>query len=336
MRSVDIRSGLAEDPGEGLDSDETSPEERLQRLVLDSLRAEHEQPVDAPTVETPEVVRVETGRWRGLNLFLALVIAAAAAGGSLLLVIGQHDFGQDAPPISTTATRPIHPASLPASLPAPLPATVSQPPVAPEQPPRPAEVAVEPGAVTVQPDNTTPSHSDPAAPSSRSPQLPGTAPAKQSVDNPPSPTTTTAPRPDVTARPDVSKTPAAQHDAGATASPSAARAPAAAHEAETDRPVLWVYYPLGATLAGENARTFATRIGPDISSVDFMALAEVPRIAVIRVSQERYLALSKAMGKALANLGYRWRVEDASNSVGAPHNMIEVWLPTKQDGRISP
>ena len=41
---------------------------------------------------------METGRWRGLNLFLALVIAAAAAGGSLLLVIGQHDFGQDAPP----------------------------------------------------------------------------------------------------------------------------------------------------------------------------------------------------------------------------------------------
>jgi hypothetical protein len=323
---------LADEAGNAPDGDEISPEERLQRLVLDSLRGEHEQPVDAPAVESPEAVRAEANGWRGLNLFLALVIAVAAAGGSLLLVMGQHDFGQDAPPNSTAATRPIHPASLPA----PLPATVSQPPVPPEQPHQAAEVAVEPAVGTVQPDNPVPSHSNPTAPSSGSPQLPLAVPAKQSVDNPPNPMTTTAPRPDVTIRPEVSKTPAVQHDAGAAASPSTARASAPPHQAETEKPVLWVYYPLGATLAGENARTFATRIGPDISSVDFIALVEVPRIAVIRVSQERNLALSKAMGKALANLGYRWRIEDASNSAGAPHNMLEVWLPTTQDGRISP
>jgi hypothetical protein len=333
---MDIKLESAEEADKAPDSDEVSPEERLQRLVLDSLRAEYEQPVEAPAVESPEAVRAETGGWRGLNLFLALVIAGAAAGGALLLVLGQHDFGQDAPPSSTTATRPIRSASLPAPLPTPMPTPVSQPPVPPEQPTRPTEVAVEPGAATVQPDNPIPSHSDPAAPPLRSPQLPATVPAKQSVDNPPSPTTTTAPRPDVTARPEVSKAPAVQHDAGAATSPPAARVPTVVHEAGTDKPVLWVYYPVGATLAGENARTFATRIGPDVSSTDFMALAEVPRIAVIRVSQERNLALSRAMGQALANLGYRWRLEDASNSVGAPHNLIEVWLPTKQDGRTSP
>ena len=97
---MDIRLELAEEADKAPDSDEVSPEERLQRLVLNSLRAEQEQPVDAPAVASPEPVRAETGGWRGLNLFLALVIAGAAAGGSLLLIIGQHDFGQDAPPRS--------------------------------------------------------------------------------------------------------------------------------------------------------------------------------------------------------------------------------------------
>ncbi len=115
---MDIRLESAEEADKAPDSDEVSPEERLQRLVLNSLRAEQEQPVDAPAVASPEPVRAETGGWRGLNLFLALVIAGAAAGGSLLLIIGQHDFGQDAPPRSTIATGPIHAASLPAPLPA--------------------------------------------------------------------------------------------------------------------------------------------------------------------------------------------------------------------------
>src|ERR1700722_8263776 len=119
---MDIRLESGEEADKAPDSDEISPEERLQRLVLDSLRAEHEHPVEAPAVESPEVFRTETGGWRGLNLFLALVIAGAAAGGSLLLVLGQHDFGQDALPSSTTATRPIHPAQLPAPLPTTMPA----------------------------------------------------------------------------------------------------------------------------------------------------------------------------------------------------------------------
>jgi hypothetical protein len=343
---MDIRLESAEEADKAPDSDEVSPEERLQRLVLDSLRAEQEQPVDAPAVASPEPVRAETGGWRGLNLFLALVIAGAAAGGSLLLIIGQHDFGQDAPPRSTIATGPIHaaslPAPLPAALPVPLPAplsptvTVAPPPVPPEQPPRPAQLAVEPGAVSVQPDNTTPSHSDPAVPPSRGLQSLTTEPAKPMVETLPSPTATTASRPDVVVRPEVSKMPTVQHDAGTAASLSAARVPATVHEAEIDKPVLWVYYPFGATLAGENARTLASRIGSDVSSVDFIGLAEVPKIAVIRFSQERNVTLSKAMGKALANLGYRWRLEDGSNAGGAPHNMIEIWLPTKLDGRISP
>ncbi len=46
--------------------------------------------------------------------------------------------------------------------------------------------------------------------------------------------------------------------------------------------------------------------------------------------------LAAEMAKTLAGLGYRWRIEDLSNTFSTPHNMIEVWLPTNQDDRQPP
>jgi hypothetical protein len=386
VTSMDI--GSKEDGAKLPDADDISPEERLQRLVLASLRDEYDPPVIDATVERPvasqhpvtsdgpEISEPATRGWRRLDLFLALVIAGAAAGALLLLAIGRYDLDHDASVPSTAATAPVHPTSQSAQ--------ISQSPSPPEQAPAPREVALAAGASTVQPNNpppaaptsTTPAQSAsvtdapaaavpgpvpgaPAAPVSAAAAPAATVPAATvpaaSVPTPvpaapipaPQPTRSLAPPAPVaarqavddwsstmTTRPEASKPLPARHDADAVSHPVPVQL--AAREPQTGKPILWIYYAAGAETAGENARALAARTRRDVSNVDFLTQTEVPKVAVIRYSEEKNRVLSSEMAKTLAALGYRWRIEDLSNLLSTPHNMIEVWLPTNQDGRGAP
>jgi hypothetical protein len=324
---MNIGSRLAQDPRRVANDDETTPEERLQRLVLESLRDEYEEePVNALTVQSLEAGPARTSRWRGLTLFLALVIATTAAGGSLLLILGRQEIEQDTPPSAVATTEPVQPAS----------PAVSQPPPAAAK----VEAAAEADATRVQADNAAPGPLEAAPPSSGNLRSLDPMPAKPSVDSPPSPSPPVAPRPanppraGDPPRSGPGKPPVAQREAGAEVSPAPARA--VAREPELGKPIVWIYYPVGATLVGETARALAARVATDASTVDYMAQADMPRIAVIRFSQGKNQELSKAVAKTLANLGYRWRIEDVSRSASTPHNMVEIWLPNRQDSRASP
>ncbi len=345
---MNIGSRLAQDPARVAIDDETTPEERLQRLVLESLRAEYEEEaVTAVAVQPPPPERVRTGRLRGLTLFLALVIATTAAGGLALLILGRQEIEQDPEPGVVATTEPVQPA----------PPVVSQPPIAPENVSRRAEVAIEAEPPKAQADNAAPISLDTVPPSPGTSRSLDPVPAKPSIDNPSNPAPFVAPRPSDPPRPNdpakpndpprpndpakpndpprsgSAKSPVAQRETGTGASPSPARAIATAREPEQGKPVVWIYYPIGATQAGETARTLAARIAPDAARVDYGAQADMPRIAVIRFSVGKNEELAKAVGKTLGNLGFRWKIEDVSKSVSTPHNMVEIWLPARQDTR---
>jgi hypothetical protein len=66
-----------------------------------------------------------------------------------------------------------------------------------------------------------------------------------------------------------------------------------------------------------------------LTSSDFKARTDLPDDAVIKFAEERNHALARMIGKSLGVLGYRWRIENTSSSVGSHRNMIEVWLPMK-------
>jgi hypothetical protein len=104
---------------------------------------------------------------------------------------------------------------------------------------------------------------------------------------------------------------------------------------ESAKPTLWVYYPFGSTLAGESARNLAIRVGATITAADFRPQANLPRaadlpkVAVIRFSEERNHSLARVIGNTVGALGYSWKIESAVNMSGAQRNTVEVWLPTK-------
>jgi hypothetical protein len=372
---VPMDSKSAEDRPELPDADDISPEERLQRLVLASLRDEYDPPVMEGAVVSPMAGESfgagersgagepATRKWRRLDLFLALVIAAAATGALLMLAIGRYDLDHDVSPASTAAMTTVRPTS--------QTAWVGQPPSPAETSPGPPEVAAESGASAIQPDNQLFAAPIPAAPipagpiatapvatvpvpAAAVPAAPETAasmpaapvpaapvPAPSSLRSLPPPAAVLPKQTvddwssTITTRPEASKPLPARGDVGAAPRPLPAQPPLI-REPEKGKPILWIYYAAGAEIASESARALAARTRRDVSSVDFLTQTEVPKVGVIRYSEEKNRVLASEMAKTLTTLGYRWKIEDLSNAVSTPHNMVEVWLPTTQDGRVAP
>ena len=122
-------------------SDEMTPQERLQRLadafdtepdwaeqlVMEAVAADQYRPAHAPTPANSESVRKRFGGFRGVGLFLAIVVGATGVAGALWRVASPGFLSQDVSPGSTVATRPL---KSPAEI-GPLPtAQEPQPPVA--------------------------------------------------------------------------------------------------------------------------------------------------------------------------------------------------------------
>jgi hypothetical protein len=52
-------------------------------------------------------------------------------------------------------------------------------------------------------------------------------------------------------------------------------------------------------------------------------------VATIKYFDAKDHASARAMGKSLQQLGYRWRIERATDRTGEPPAAIEVWMPAK-------
>ena len=92
---MDTKSRLAEDPGGGQNSDEMSPQERLQRLadafdagqdwpdghILELVAAAQDRPARAEVAPSAETRGKDSDWWRNVALFLAIVVVVTAVAG---------------------------------------------------------------------------------------------------------------------------------------------------------------------------------------------------------------------------------------------------------------
>jgi len=118
-----------------------------------------------------------------------------------------------------------------------------------------------------------------------------------------------------------------RHEAGSLANPPLAAMTGDVSGSKTNKPALLVYFPRGSLRAETNARSLSARIDSNLTKSDFAAQSTLPDDAVIKFSEESNHTLARMVGKSLADLGYRWRIENNASPVGAHRNMIEVWLP---------
>jgi hypothetical protein len=345
--SMDSRSGLHEDAAKTPNSFAKEREERLLRAV-DFLRAEQ---VRGSAVTGAEADRAVFGRWRRVGLLGAAVVAVMAGAAVLLRGPGPPRVHQDAPPDSAIGTALVQPA--------PQPAPPGQPAV-PNEVLSPEGVP-EAGAKTTMLEHPAPIPVNPGAPLPGDPDPSGPALAEHSVVDSPNTATAAMPAAAATTPSEAIEPVAPEHDAGAAASlPPAALTPAGAAtppeavepvvpghdavaaatlaqagaadadpESATAKPVLWLYYAFGSSVAEQNAHAVAARIGENITSADFKAQTDSPKDAVIRFSEERNHTLARAIGKSLGDSGYRWRIESSASSAGPRRNIVEVWLPAK-------
>jgi hypothetical protein len=167
----------AERHDRALSSDEMTPQERLQRLadafdtepdwaehlVMEAVAADQDRPARAPATAKSEKVRKNGhGRFRGVGLFLAIVVGTAGAAGAIWQVASPALHSQDVSSGPSAATRPLQ---------------------------SPAEIGPLPNAPAPQPAATT-AHDDPANHQSDrsgpSPLVPATSSSPASVvDSPP-------------------------------------------------------------------------------------------------------------------------------------------------------
>lgn len=250
--------------------------------------------------------------WRGLGLFWALVIAVTGSAAAFLQVLGPLEDHRAVPSGSTAATRPAQAAG--------------------RAQPRPPESTAN--ATKVQPKTPAPNHFVAATPAPSNPPSSGPSSTQQSADDPPnSSPTMTAPLVVNPMRPKAIETPLSQKETGPPTAPLTAQSPAVVSDPETTQPVLSIYYSFGSRQAENNARSLVAQIGSNVASVVRTDQTDLPKVAVIRVSEERNHSFALAIGRSLAKLGYPWRIENASSAAGARLNVIEVWLPGNRPPR---
>jgi hypothetical protein len=310
----DSRSGLDEDSAGVSNGRGADREERLLRFV-DILRADQ---VRGSIVAEGD----KTGfhRWRGPGRLLAVVIIVMGAAAAFLQASGPPHVHPDAQPDSAVGTALVQPASEPARLSQrDLPQKIVQP--------QPHEDVADVHVPTDRPVNPIPTRRVPEALSLNDPRPSEPVPAEQQVANPPEIAEAATPSSDVTMRSKSIDLLAPRHETDALARRPLTRATAEVSESETAKPVLWVYYPYGSSRAEANARILLARIDSNFTGPDVEAQTNVPTDAVIKFSEERNHALARMIGRSLGDLGYRWKIENTSSSVGSGRNVIEIWLP---------
>jgi hypothetical protein len=157
----------AERHGRALDSDEMTPQERLQRLadafdaepdwaeqlVMEAAAAEQDRPAQARTASNSESVPTGFGWFRSVGLFLAIVVGATVVAVAIWRVASPALLFPDVSPGSSVATRPVQ-----------SPAEIEPLPTAPA--PQSPAVTPQDDPANRQPDRPGPSHLVPGTPSS--------------------------------------------------------------------------------------------------------------------------------------------------------------------------
>ena len=188
-----------------------------------------------------------------------------------------------------------------------------------------------------QPTTPAPNHFAAAAPTPSNPPSSGLSSAQQSADDPPNPSPAmTAPLVVDAMRTKAIETPLPQNETGLAATRPTAQPSGEVSGPETTgttQPVLSIYYSFGSPQAENNARSLVAQIGSNVASVDRKDQTELPKVAVIRLSEGRNHPLALAIGRSLANLGYSSRIQNASSAAGPRRNVIEVWLPGNRPPR---
>jgi hypothetical protein len=323
---MDTKSRLADDPAAGEGSEELSPQERLQRLA-DAFDAGGDWPdghiseLVAAAQERPGRVNVATaenrpnssGWWRNVVLFFVIVAAVTGVAGAILQIFGPARVQQD------NANRPAQSSGpMPSGPQAAPPATAAQP--------QPAQAAAD--VNTAKPLPTyRPLGRVPAAPAPNNAVPSGSATTRQGVDSPQKTPTAAVPAAVDATRPDVAKTVAPPRAQAVVNEPESAAG--AASISDAGPPSLSIIYQLGSGPAEDSARSLKAQMGSNVTSVDLSPRPDVPKVAVIRYSQERHHALARSIGPLLTNMGYTWKIESAASSTDSARGMIEVSLPPK-------
>jgi hypothetical protein len=325
---MDTKSRLAEDPGGGQNSDEMSPQERLQRLadafdagqdwpdghILELVAAAQDRPARAEVAPSAETGGNDSDWWRNVALFLAIVVVVTGVAGVMLRVLGPAHVGPDNSP-GSAATGRLQPA--PQAVPSTTPAQ-----------PQPPQAATESNVPKAPPANRAPAHFIPWSPPQNNPVAPAPTLPKPSVDGPAKPTATAGPPAD-SARPDPVRPPVSQRSANAVADPAPAAGAPTVSDTDSAQSTLSIYYQTGSSLAEDNARSLEAQFGSNVVGVALKAQPDLAKVAVIRYSSARNHALARSIGPLLSNMGYTWRIEGGSNSVEPQRGTIEVWLPSK-------
>ncbi len=148
------------------------------------------------------------------------------------------------------------------------------------------------------------------------------------------------PRPEPSAAVPVRPSPPASQDAvqealprplTAPAAPAPARRAAGAAGAGAAQPALVIHYPEGSLEGATDAQRLAAQAGAASGggAVRTEAEGNAPAVATINYYDERDHSTARALGKAVQALGYRWRIERGSGSVGDAPAAVVVWLPAK-------
>ena len=271
---MDTKSRLAEDPGGGQNSDEMSPQERLQRLadafdagqdwpdghILELVAAAQDRPARAEVAPSAETRGKDSDWWRNVALFLAIVVVVTAVAGVMLRVLAPTQVGQDGSPGPAT-TGPLQPASQAAPMTTPV------------QPP-PPQAATEPNVPKAQPANRAPAHFIPWSPPQNNP-ISGSPPhprcrsrASIARRNRAQPRRHRFPN---STRPDPGRPPASQRSTNAVADPSPTAGAATVSDADSAPSALSIYYQTGSSLAEDNARSLGAQLGSNVASVALKA-----------------------------------------------------------------
>jgi hypothetical protein len=326
---MDTKSRLADNPAAGESGDELSPQERLQRLadafdagpdwpeghISELVAAAQKKPARAEAVASVENRPDGSGWRRNVVLFFVIVAAVTGVAGAILQLFGPGRVQQGDSTRSTLSSGPIP--SPPQAAP---PATSAQL--------QSGQTAADANATKVLAPYR-PLGRAPAVPAPNNAVPPGSAITRQSVDTPQKALANATPPAVDPTRPDVAKPVTSQRAPAVVTEAAPAAGAASISDADAGRPSLSIVYQAGSGSAEDSARSLKAQVGSNVTGVDLNPRSDLPKVAVIRYSQEKNHALARSIGPLLTNMGYSWRIESGATATDSPRGVIEVSLPTK-------
>ncbi len=231
--------------------------------------------------------------WRGLAWFWAIILGIGMTGAAILQIAG--------PPLTNSGTSPSH-------------RTGSSEQALPGNRLAGAQRLASVAPFVEETRSTNDSAQQPLAPRDTVPNLSHTeAPAVERA----APDRERAQAPRLTDDPQKTLTPNAR-SSGDTSVPATAAQPA---------PELWLSIHCSAS-SGPEAQRLAQKVGSRFDHTEIRSETRLPMTALVRFSLPSDHAAARAVGKALADMGYTWRIENLSaRAPASPSRVIEVWMP---------